>query len=478
MRLFEILLIVFLLLNFINICFLKKKRLGLFFALLILPFFFFQIVMEGYRLQMLPSYLTAVIFFILEIFIFVGSRRNTDRKKQNSMGMIFSTGLLILSIVFPTLFPVSDLPVPTGPYKVGTTRFIFTDYSRPETFTDEKGDYREISTQVWYPADNLAGRSPVNYNDSLEYGNLMAKTFIPIGMGHVAYFGTNSYVNIPCSDKEESFPVILFSHGYVGNVFQNTIQMEELASFGYIVFSVGHAYEASAVFSYDNKLVPSNRSYVDDFFLEVHQDLSLLNENKISEYIDTVLAKQKLSYESVNIWAEDLIFLTDQIEVLNYQKDNEILSGKLDMNRLGVFGHSFGGATASQVCLLDKRFKAGINMDGVPFGDAGKSIFSQPFLVMCSTTFGDAIAAAYNSDKKGLHTISISNSSHYNYTDFSVLIPKKVSFGLLGKIDSAIMTKITNTSVLSFFDKYIKGDESVDFKAVVSIYPQVTYTFR
>ena len=42
----------------------------------------------------------------------------------------------------------------------------------------------------------------------------------------------------------DSWPVLVFSHGWDGMRYQNTVQMEALASNGYVVFAPEHAYGA------------------------------------------------------------------------------------------------------------------------------------------------------------------------------------------------------------------------------------------
>jgi predicted dienelactone hydrolase len=42
------------------------------------------------------------------------------------------------------------------------------------------------------------------------------------------------------------------------------------------------------------------------------------------------------------------------------------LAARIDMARLGVFGHSMGGVTAGQFCLQDPRCRAALNLDGIP----------------------------------------------------------------------------------------------------------------
>ena len=44
------------------------------------------------------------------------------------------------------------LPKPSGPYAVGTKNLYFVDASRPESFTSDPDDHREVAIRLWYPA--------------------------------------------------------------------------------------------------------------------------------------------------------------------------------------------------------------------------------------------------------------------------------------------------------------------------------------
>src|SRR6202049_5293986 len=67
-------------------------------------------------------------------------------------------------------------------------------------------------------------------------------------------------------------------------------------------------------------------------------------------------------------WPADIAFVLDQLERLNVSDPTGKFTGRLDMTRVGVFGHSFGGAKDAQFCSQDSRCKAGIDVDGRPFG--------------------------------------------------------------------------------------------------------------
>ena len=57
---------------------------------------------------------------------------------------------------------------------------------------------------------------------------------------------------------------------------------------------------------------------------------------------------------------------------------------RVDLARVGVFGHSFGGAQAAQFCSQDIRCKAGVNIDGRPFGTVITNGIPVPFMFLLS----------------------------------------------------------------------------------------------
>ena len=65
----------------------------------------------------------------------------------------------------------------------------------------------------------------------------------------------------------------------------------------------------------------------------------------------------------INLWSSDTRFILDKLTYLNEKDPSGIFKGKLDMQAVGIVGHSFGGATAAEACRDDPRFKAGIDMD-------------------------------------------------------------------------------------------------------------------
>jgi hypothetical protein len=159
----------------------------------------------------------------------------------------------------------------------------------------------------------------------------------------------------------------------------------------------------------------------------------------------------------------------------------------LDLARLGVFGHSFGGATAAQVCQMDARCKAGIDMDGDLFGDVVQTGLEKPFVVIqsdegsCSDSscrsFQQEIGAILRTVPQGAsYSISIRGTKHFNFTDYAVLFSPLRAFGLLGSIEGARGLEITRAYVRAFFDTYLNKMPSALLPGEAHTYPEVHFS--
>jgi pimeloyl-ACP methyl ester carboxylesterase len=93
-------------------------------------------------------------------------------------------------------------------------------------------------------------------------------------------------------------------------------------------------------------------------------------------------AEERLAEKLLIMWTADTRFVVDQLYRLNAADRSGRFTGRLDLDRLGMVGHSLGGATALQFCHEDSRCKAGINVDGIPFGSVIREGLSQPFLFL------------------------------------------------------------------------------------------------
>jgi len=266
--------------------------------------------------------------------------------------------LIFLVLVMGLCFFCSDnsepsfkLPEPTGTFDVGTDWFYFTDSSRPETFTEDPNDFRELAVRVWYPAKINRDVEPCPY---VEHTEAVPNQGLPDKLRsrldqlnkRLSAIKTHSYQKAPLAENANSFPVILYSHGYWAGMNQSTILMEELASHGYFSVSIGHSFETNSITKPDGTIIrfdPLNpefrlRSVERQKTLDLERAITQTSDpEKIDFLIKEIMKARPKMLESLSIWTDDISFVIDSLEKIN----NKVFGGKLDLKHIGVIGRNW-----------------------------------------------------------------------------------------------------------------------------------------
>src|SRR6185437_11309211 len=158
------------------------------------------------------------------------------------------SGPLVRSAV--STFGSAAAPSPTGPNRVGTRVVRLVDATRDDPFL-ENGSKRELMVRFWYPASSqLQACKPAEYTSPAVWSYFSQLTRLPLPA-----VTTNSCMDAPITNG--AHPVVVFTHGYTGTFTDYTFIFEDLASRGYVVASVDHTYEATAVAFPDGRFVHS-----------------------------------------------------------------------------------------------------------------------------------------------------------------------------------------------------------------------------
>ncbi len=173
--------------------------------------------------------------------------------------------------------------------------------------------------------------------------------------------------------------------------------MEELASHGYIIFSIAHHYECKFSSYPDGRTIHLDANSLR--FKKIMQEqqnpkaIEMFNKmfsagndkERMQVFIDTNNTLPTLIKGSPKYWAEDISFFLNQLRDIN--RENEIFKGKLNLDKIGVFGMSLGGIASNEICITDRRIKAGINVDGGLFGSVLNKKIQIPFMFLNSKRF-------------------------------------------------------------------------------------------
>jgi len=136
-----------------------------------------------------------------------------------------------------------------------------TDLNRLDQYSENEGDFRQISLRIWYPAEQESGSQPMPY-----YRQEVAEKLIGMGLFYdnflddIALQASRSFMNAPIIDTEGPFPLVIYSSSDVMDA--NIFLFEYLASHGYVVISVGHPHWY--LFYYDEQGKPYFPDYEND----------------------------------------------------------------------------------------------------------------------------------------------------------------------------------------------------------------------
>ena len=309
--------------------------------------------------------------------------------------------------------------------------------------------------------------------DMAEFGD--GEDFVP-----ATHVRTNATLNAAAS-SEGPFPVLVYNHGGSWTRFTSTFTTEEMASHGYVVVSVGHNGFNKTQF------LPDGSSVVPDAlpFPEPTGDL-LTDAYGSWDYLDEAHFPE---------WVADALHALDRLPHLNA---DGLLAGTMDLDNIGMYGWSFGGATSIEAAAIDDRVKAAIDHDGQLFGRAPDIGTSRPFMLLHNAEVPEAPmedpeeAAAFNAAMTELmqvvrdtdsrlksastgdwYDITIHGTNHGSFSDLTLMIP-----GASPDIDPVRAHTVINGLTLAFFDRYLKGVPSPLLEDPTASFPEVTFERR
>ena len=382
-----------------------------------------------------------------------------------------SSIILSLLIHSPSFCAENKLPAPSGKYPTSIKYLSFTDSSRRELFDNVNTRYRELTIKVWYPA--------VKKSETTFYLENPGRLVEEFGFSDTyRTLKTNSSREARASSDRKKYPVLIFSHGWGEHYSQNTILMEELASHGYIVFSLAHHFECKFSVYPDGRIVTIDNN--SDRFRKIISEQMKPSSMEIFKKMYTVtedFSREKIFQEandrmptlltdSPRYWAEDIKFLINMLAEINIS--DEVFKSKLDLDRIGVFGMSMGGIAANEVCIIDKRVKAGVNIDGGIYGSVLNNDIITPFLFLNSQRYAGYGNLFTRKSSNETFSVTLLNSDHYNFSDYALYPLKNQS--QLGTIDPSQPVELMNKLILLFFNKYLINKRVKDIRSACEGY--------
>lgn len=334
-------------------------------------------------------------------------------------------------------FFLTPLPATTGPFRVGTASRILTDASRQNRYGIPNNS--SFMCTLWYPTElPSAGSRPKPYTDSAVAADRNWYSFWgwPVAWTDVlSQAVVQAVLDAPLTSGTDRFPVVLHSHGFSCDRTLNSYCAMELASHGYIIAAVDHIDCHATVF-------PDERGS-----RYVYPNMGNINASLLSSR------------------TQDLAFLVDALVELD--TNDPILGGRLDLERIGVMGHSVGAGTAAETCRRDDRVKCAALLDpfllfGFGFNPTLNSQgLQKPFLTM-NRKIMDHSNLLYDAtgESQRLYTLAaqdacwvkLANSDHFTFSDWAWIVQMTP--------DSRLASTAINACLVWFFDTYLKDGTS------------------
>ncbi|KAK7963922.1 PAF acetylhydrolase family protein [Apiospora saccharicola] len=346
-----------------------------------------------------------------------------------------------LSLVLPfiSLAGALMLPNPTGPYPVSVVVESLTDNSRLDPYAPSSSPHqRRVMTSLFLPINSTTVRSEVRtvpYMTPLvaeDYGLLATTIGLPNSTFASFKVNTTHILGRRCSNKSRStsnarpskLPLVIFSPGFGQSRLLYGTMARSMASEGYAVVTIDHPYDASIVEFPDGSFVRNaNISTDDDAALE----------------------------QVINVRSADVSFVMDQL------RDSAVFHRALhqhkvaiDFDRIVMYGHSLGGATAANVMLSDPRVLGGADLDGRFFNPVLKTGLDRSFY---------SLAALATAAKTPLGTL------HGSFTDFPVIVdildlPRATADQVAGSVSGERMDVVVKSVLIAFCDFVFGKDVS------------------
>jgi pimeloyl-ACP methyl ester carboxylesterase len=195
----------------------------------------------------------------------------------------------------------------------------------------------------------------------------------------------------------------------------------------------------------------------------------------------------------ISYLAADASFTLDQLAALNQADPNGILTGRLDLERAGVFGVSLGGMVVGETCRVEPRLRACMVLDAHMTPDVVRDGLRQPTMwisrdvetleldgwphagVLGIDALYNGMRAVFERLPGDGYVVLVPGTFHLNFTDTPYYSPLTSLVRLAGPINAQRAHTIINAYTLAFFDRHLKGLPAPLLDGPAEQYPEVLY---
>ena len=357
-------------------------------------------------------------------------------------------GFLAIAALTPVVYaqtgselPGIALPAPWGQNAVGYRRVDLTDSSRRETRGTPAGRPRRMLLQIWYPASGSVVR-PIAYMDSVTAAAWGRSHRLPPGFQHRVV--THAQRDMPIADSLGRLPVLLFSHGRSWPVQTYQAMLQDLASRGWLVVAMSHPYEEAATVFADGSVA-------------LFDGQRWQNETERGHVLT----------RAVDVLVLDAAFVLTTLSGWNNARGHWLF-GRIDLDKVGYFGHSLGGAAAAQALNRLPSIDAAASIEGSVYDTTARPLLAKKPLL--------SIIGGYNRTDLGLrdylaapggvvYEAVVHGAWHASFADlllvYGASAPRSWHATHRHELTPARVNQIATDYLDAFFRRYLMGVPSI-----------------
>ncbi len=161
-------------------------------------------------------------------------------------------------------------------------------------------------------------------------------------------------------------------------------------------------------------------------------------------------------YHILSLRVEDINFVLDEIGQMAAASERDTLFAIIDTEKIGLMGHSLGGAAAAEAAKERDDIGAIVNLDG-------SDLLYQGISGMGGFPFLNQAPASYEVHIKGTNHMSYTDLPYYSpFLNNSII---RMSGLEKATVDQKYCTETMNTLILQFLNCYIKREGNFEAAA-------------
>lgn len=349
-----------------------------------------------------------------------------------------------------------SLPSPSRPVAIGAVSLHLVDGARWDPLAPSRA-HRSLMVTLWYPAKKSTAGAAAYLDRGVAQ---VADTELAVPAGTFESIRSHARNEAAISAPEgRGYPVVIYSPGFGSWRNASTALVEDLVSHSFVVVTIDHPYDALAVEFPNRKIVKAKA-------LVAPRNAKILTYDTWYAMVKPLLA----------VRIADVRFVLDELAVLDAGHNPDVerrplpsLAGALDLQRIGMFGHSLGGTTTAQVMRSDTRIRAGVSLDG-PIPEAMVTACTRQPMMLIRSVDPAIKRLTVPSWKTAAHTfcgwhlaIALPGSGHNDFTDLTVFARQlaidrhqRTSWSL-GSIGAHEAVDAERFYVTTFFQRWLKS---------------------